>query len=732
MISIILVHYHVKKEILSCIKSIYASKPKTAFEIIVVDNDEKKTIETELKKLFPNVRYVKNENKGFGQGNNVGISYTKGEYLFFLNPDTKLLNNTLDEIVSFFNKHKNAGIVAPAIFDSNNDIFPLQGTKELTPIRAIFSLSFISKLFPKNKIRQDYYLSDWDKKYVKEVDVVPGTAFMIRKELFEKVGGFDDHFFLFFEEFDLCKRIKGLGWKIFMNPNAQIFHAWGQSTQKSKKDIAQIFQKSRFYYLKKHFGWPKALVTDAILHINKFSIFLFILLLVGAYLRLHNIQNSMTFIGDQGWFYLSARDMLLSGQIPLVGITSSHPWLHQGAFWIYLLAPVLWFFHFNPFGGIYLSTVIGLLSILGIYKLGAEMFSKSTGIIAAALFTTSPLIILTDRTAYHTTPIMLCTILVLYCLYKWMKGNAQYAPFLVLFLAVLYNLELATSLLSVTVFVIWFFGFITKKAWARKILNRKILLFSFILFILPMLPMFFYDITHGFPQTVKLFAWVGYRILVYFGYPASKLIESVSLSQMVHFFVESCRQLIFSSNAFVAIAIFIASLFFAISRIFKNESKKPYGLLILINLFLVTGLFIIKTPSGAYLPMIFPSVILLISILFEKLIIDTIKIIKLIGIVGLICLTVFNTYSFLRTNSNDFVFAQRVAVAKYIVKASAKKEYNLKGRGPASEFESFTMNYEYLTWWLGHGPSKSNQALQFVVEEKPSGIFVTKEEKKSL
>ena len=200
----------------------------------MVDNDEEKSIQKELHMKFPKVFYIPNKNKGFGQGNNVGAKKAKGDYLFFLNPDTKLLNNTIDILAGFLNKNKEVGIAAPSLFDRKNKPFQLQGSLELNPLRAVFALSFLVKLFPQNKFYQEYYLQNWDKKSLKEVDVAPGTAFMIKKDIYEKIGGFDENFFLYFEEFDLCRRIKKIGLKIFINPDAKVYHSWGASTEKTE------------------------------------------------------------------------------------------------------------------------------------------------------------------------------------------------------------------------------------------------------------------------------------------------------------------------------------------------------------------------------------------------------------------------------------------------------------------------------------------------------------------
>src|ERR1035437_8373192 len=96
-ISIIIVHYKVKEKLFACINSIYLSKPKIAFEIIVVDNDEEKTIGKELLKKFPKVKYVETSvNLGYGGGNNLGVKYASGSHLFFLNPDTLVFKDTIN------------------------------------------------------------------------------------------------------------------------------------------------------------------------------------------------------------------------------------------------------------------------------------------------------------------------------------------------------------------------------------------------------------------------------------------------------------------------------------------------------------------------------------------------------------------------------------------------------------------------------------------------------------
>ncbi|MBI5122683.1 glycosyltransferase [Candidatus Roizmanbacteria bacterium] len=721
MISVIIVHYKVKKELFACIKSIYDSRPKAKFEIIVVDNDDKKIIHSELKKKFPKVKYVVNRNRGFGQGNNIGVKHAEGEYLFFLNPDTNIFSTTIDSLLLFFKKAK-VGMVAPLLLGSNGGPYQ-QGSLELTPQRGWIVLSFLNKLFPKNIISQKYFINSWIKEETKEVDVIPGTALMIKKEIFEKVGGFDEKFFLYFEEFDLCKRVRALGYKLYIYPDAKVMHKWGASTKK-RSDIDKIFRQSRFYYFKKHFGLPSALLTEFVLGINKYSVSLFLITALGVFLRFANLSQNLVFIGDQGWFYLSARDMLLNGNIPLLGIASSHPWLHQGALWTYLLALVFKIFGFNPLNGAYLAATIDALAILAIYYTGFKLFSKKIGILSAFLYATSPLVLINVYEPYHTSPIPLFTVLFILFLYKWINGNRFYFPLIIVVLAILYNLELATILLGFITGLIFICGLLKKKEWAIKILNFRILFFSLLAFLIIMLPMLIYDAAHFFPQTFGFLSWIGYRALVLFGYPPIHEFVTTSFTQMLFYSMQKYSQLIFPYSAIVALLIFVGSIVLVVRKMIGSK-QAGVSLIIVLNTLLIAGFLAARTPSDAYLPMLFPGLILLIAVAWGELFIN--KITGFVAICLLLLIASFNSYFSVNFNKNALnKFENKISTAKYIIKQSLGKEYNLKGSGPGGEFTSFTMNYEYLTWYLGHGPSSKKEKLKFVISEDETGIHVKK------
>ncbi|MCL4418566.1 glycosyltransferase [Patescibacteria group bacterium] len=725
-VSIIIVNYKVKKKLIGCISSIYESKPKSAFEIIVVDNDEGKIVGEFLKKEFPKIKYIKSpRNVGFGAGNNLGAKHAMGEYLFFLNPDTKVFKEALDNLVSFSEKNKNVGIVSPLLLDDGLRPFKTQSRKELTPISAIYSFSFLRKIFPSKSIYEDKFFDTWDKSSPISVDTIPGAALMISKNLFNKVGGFDGRFFLYFEENDLSKRIKNLGYRLYIYPNSKIIHDVGQST-KQIKNRDDLFSKSRFYYLKKHFGFPIAFFTQLFLGIHLTTVFLTVILSISAFLRFYRLSTLMPFIGDQGWFYLSARNLVIYHQIPLVGITASHTWLHQGPFWTYILALILWLFRFNPVSGAYLTSALGVGTVFLIFFVSNKLFSKRVGIIAALFYATSPIVIGLARMPYHTSPIPLFTLLFIYFFYKWIQDKASYFPYVILFLLVLYNFELATQVLLFVLLVYLFYGVVRGKAYVSQIKNKKIIFACFSIFLVIMFPIIAYDISHGFVQTLKFAAWM-------FLSPLLSQASHNSLSSVISFMASNYQRLIFISNGFVAIMILIFSFIFMIYKlyIFRSIDKAFKSSFFLIALFIiipVVGFMVNRTPSEAYLPILFAPIIILTALFWDSML--NLKKLKLVAFATLFFVVTMNTVGFFYEIRNSELFGlpfyQRANIAIIIINESWGKEYNIIGKGPGSQFRSFTMNYEYLTWWLGHGSSEKAVPLKFIVEEVSSRVGVQK------
>lgn len=260
-VSIILLHYRDREALFFCLESIYASRPKVGFEILVVDNDERQKIKKELFQSFPQVVYKKSpSNIGYSAGNNLGVSLARGKYVFILNPDTKLFDGTIDTLFDFMEKHKKAAVVGPKLVDGRGRPFFQLGFKELDLIRGVFVLSFLNKIWPKNPVSDSY----WPKVYPSKpkcVEALPGSALFIRKKYFDEIGGFDENFFLFFEESDLCRRFRIAGYELYIVSEACVFHRWKEGRVEDS-GLKEIFKRSRFYYFKKYYGVLGALLVE--------------------------------------------------------------------------------------------------------------------------------------------------------------------------------------------------------------------------------------------------------------------------------------------------------------------------------------------------------------------------------------------------------------------------------------------------------------------------------------
>lgn len=719
-LSIIIVNYHVENDLFECIKSIQKFNKNLNSEIIVVDNDEEKTIEKDLSRKFPKVKYVKSPgNIGYGAGNNLGLKFAKGEFLIILNPDTKMASGSLRKILSLF-EDKKIGIVAPILINNEGDPYELQGTKELTPKRAIFSLSFISKLIPKNKIYKDYYMLGWNKNKIKEVDVVPGTAFIIKKDLFEKVGGFDSNFFLFFEEFDLCKRIRELGYKIYISPSLKVFHKWGASTAKNNLS-EKNFKKSRFYYFKKNYGSMNAIFTETILRLSMSTLLIVLICIFALFLRFYKLPEIMPFIPDIGWFYVSAKDMLLSHEIPLVGIASSHSWLHQGALWTYVLGAIFVIFSFNPIVPAYFTATLDILTLILIYYFSNIVFGKKTALLSSIFYATSPLIIFSSQTPYHTSLIPFFTVLLLISIYKWIGESKILFFYLSLFfLAILYNLELASFSLIGTFLTILTYGIIKRKIWTRNLFKTKNLFLSALFFLIPMTPMLLYDLSHGFPQTIKFLIWVIYRIAVFLGYPSiNPNAPSESWNTFFQFIFDYIGRFYFIKNEYLALVILSSVISFGLFKWFQAKFKNT-GIGIVLAFFIIPAIAYIsaKTNSAAYLPMFFPQAAIFFGYFFGS----GRKVYSLMLVALIIGL---NLHNFDNRVYFDLSFQKRVEISKNIVERAKNQPYNLTDREFRILDINVARNYEYLTWWYGNSLSKTNQNLKYYVEEN-SGKIVEK------
>ncbi len=254
-LSIIIVSWNTCELTLKCIRSVFKYLKDIDFEVFVVDNSSSDNTVEELEKLdYKNLKVIKNkENAGFSKANNIGINQSQGNLILLLNPDTELIDDTLIKIIEFINSDFKIGIVGPKLLNTDKT---LQRSCRRFPklIDQFFIQLKFYNFLPKKIISvRTYFMLDFDHNEIKEVDQIMGAAMLIKKEVLDEVGLFDEKFWSTFEEVDLCKRIKDKEWKIYFNPECEIVHHKEQSFKQMASLRKQInFNHSLYRYFKKH------------------------------------------------------------------------------------------------------------------------------------------------------------------------------------------------------------------------------------------------------------------------------------------------------------------------------------------------------------------------------------------------------------------------------------------------------------------------------------------------
>ena len=273
-ISIIIVSYNVKEFLHQCLLSIEKAINNISVEIFVVDNNSIDGTCELIRSKFPNIKLIANsENLGFGKANNLALQKAQGKYTLFLNPDTILQENTLEVMLNYLETNPKVGLAGCKILNSNGTLQLASRRSFPSPLTASPKLLGLSKMFPKNKFCGKYNLTylDPDKSY--SVDAVSGSFMFSRTKLLKELGGFDETFFMYGEDLDLCYRMQENNYEIHYVAKTTIIHYKGESSKSAPFDSILNFYKAMDIFVKKHFSRGYFLLTTLLLRLGIFGHF---------------------------------------------------------------------------------------------------------------------------------------------------------------------------------------------------------------------------------------------------------------------------------------------------------------------------------------------------------------------------------------------------------------------------------------------------------------------------
>ena len=260
-LSIIFVSWNTRELLENCLDSILANPPTTPFEIWVVDNASSDDTPQMIRWRFPQIQLLENPgNVGFARANNQAIQQCTGEYLLFLNPDTLVEAHALQALVDFFDNHPQAGAAGAKILNPDGSM-QLSSHPKPTLFRELWRMFHLDTLWA----FAEYPHSKWETNQVQDVDMLMGACLMVRKEVLDQVGCFDEDYFIYSEEVDLCYRIQRAGWRLYWVPEAKIVHYGGQSTQQVPNEMFLNLYHGKIKYFRKHYGSAMARIYILIL-----------------------------------------------------------------------------------------------------------------------------------------------------------------------------------------------------------------------------------------------------------------------------------------------------------------------------------------------------------------------------------------------------------------------------------------------------------------------------------
>jgi GT2 family glycosyltransferase len=255
-ISVIIVSYNVREYLDACLQSIFhaAETFPGKVEVIVFDNDSRDGTLALLKPRWPDVTWLKSDrNLGFGTGCNRGAAVATQGLLLFLNPDTLVAENTFQVMWDFFRTQERIGVAGCKIVNRDGSLQLACKRSFPSPTAAAYKFTGLSGLFPKSRVFGRYNLTFLDENKTHEVDAVSGSFLCVKADLYRQVGGFDEDFFMYGEDLDICFRIKLLGKRNFYHPQTTVMHFKGESAKSRPLRSFLYFYHAMVIFSKKHF-----------------------------------------------------------------------------------------------------------------------------------------------------------------------------------------------------------------------------------------------------------------------------------------------------------------------------------------------------------------------------------------------------------------------------------------------------------------------------------------------
>ena len=252
-LSIAIISYNTRDLLLACLQSVRDRTPDVDYEVIVVDNASRDGSVEAVRGRFPQVTVIANtENDGFAKACNQAAAVSSGRYLLLLNSDTVMQRGTLRTMVTCLDQHLDIGAVSCLQRDEQGHVL-----QSCFPFPSIRDHVRYAETLPTVVRRTVGTMSQMDCTQSQDVEWANGACLMVRKAVFDRLGGLDERFFMYFEDVDLCRRVQQLGYRVRHVAEGEVVHLLGRSSRTNRRGLNKQWELSRIRYVEKHFAQPR-------------------------------------------------------------------------------------------------------------------------------------------------------------------------------------------------------------------------------------------------------------------------------------------------------------------------------------------------------------------------------------------------------------------------------------------------------------------------------------------
>ena len=254
-LAVVIVNHDAGEDLLRCIGSVFDSAGEISLEVLVIDNRSQDGSPEAVAAAFPQVRVIRNEsNRGFAPAANQGMLASRSEFVLLINPDAEIVAGTLEGFLKVARDHPRAGAIGALTRDPDGTIYP--SARRVPSLFLGLGHTMVSPFWRNNPWSRRYRMAEWDRRSEREVEWVSGSSVLLRRASLDEVGCFDEQYFMYVEDMDLCTRLRKGGWEVWFSPQLEITHIGGTATAGHRAMTLQ-HSKSVYTYFVKHQspGW---------------------------------------------------------------------------------------------------------------------------------------------------------------------------------------------------------------------------------------------------------------------------------------------------------------------------------------------------------------------------------------------------------------------------------------------------------------------------------------------